>query len=161
MRDATSNDTSLILEFIRGLAEYEKLPNEVEATEEGLRSALFGKHPGAEVIIAEWEGLPAGFALYCHNFSTFLGRKGIWLEDLFVLEAYRGLGVGRALLTRLASIAVAQECGRLEWSVLDWNADAIGFYRRLGAEPKEDWTTFRLSGGALTRLANRGMNAEI
>ncbi|MCU0622381.1 MAG: GNAT family N-acetyltransferase, partial [Gemmatimonadaceae bacterium] len=117
------------------------------------RDALFGDHPGAEVLIAEADGAPAGFALFFHNFSTFLGRRGLYLEDLFVRPEYRGVGIGRRLLAELAALAVARDCGRLEWSVLDWNAPAIGFYRALGAVPMDEWTVFRLAGDALATLA--------
>jgi GNAT superfamily N-acetyltransferase len=155
-RLATAADVPLILHFIRGLAEYERLPDAVVATEALLTEQLFGAHPGAEVLVAEWDGEPAGFALYCHNFSTFLGRRGIWLEDLYVEPAQRGQGIGKALLARLAAIAVERGCGRLEWSVLDWNVDAIGFYRSLGAVAMDEWTTFRVTGEALTALAQAG-----
>lgn len=153
IRSATMDDTPLILELIKGLAEYERLPHEVTATETGLRTALFGSTPGAEVLIAEWQGQSAGFALYFHTFSTFLGRRGIWLEDLFVRPANRGVGIGRELLRALARVAVERGCGRLEWAVLDWNEDAIRFYRSLGAEAKDEWTTYRLTETGLGRLA--------
>lgn len=153
LRAATAADVPLILQLIRGLAEYERLPHDVVATESLLAEQLFGAHPGAEVVLAEWQGTPAGFALFCHNFSTFLGRRGLWLEDLFVVPACRGRGIGRALLAELARMAIARGCGRLEWSVLDWNVDAIGFYRALGARPMDEWTTFRMTGDALERLA--------
>lgn len=155
IRPATIADVPLILDLIRGLAEYERLPHEVVATEAGLRASLFGPVPAAEVVIAEVEGTAAGFALFFHNYSTFLGRRGIWLEDLFVQPAFRGQGIGRALLGHLAEVAVARGCGRLEWSVLDWNASAIGFYRSLGAVPMDEWTTFRVAGDALTKLAGQ------
>jgi GNAT superfamily N-acetyltransferase len=157
LRLATRDDVAMILHFIRGLAEYERLPHAVVATEALLAEQLFGEHPGAEVLIAEWDGLPAGFALFCHNFSTFLGRRGLWLEDLYVEPHQRGRGIGKALLARLAAIAVERGCGRLEWSVLDWNAEAIGFYRSLGAQAMDEWTTFRVTGGALTSLAQAGL----
>jgi len=153
IRLATPDDTPLILTCIKGLAEYERMADQVVATETLLREQLFGPHPGAEVLIAEWDGAPAGFALFFHNFSTFLGRRGLWLEDLFVFPAFRGLGIGKSLLARLAAIAVERQCGRLEWWVLDWNEDAIGFYRALGAEAMDEWTVFRLTGDALVRLA--------
>lgn len=153
IRLATPDDTPLILACIRGLAEYERMADQVVATEELLREQLFGPEPGAEVLIAEWDGAPAGFALFFHNFSTFLGRRGLWLEDLFVFPTFRGHGIGKALLARLAAIAVERQCGRLEWWVLDWNEDAIGFYRALGAEAMDEWTVFRLTGDALVRLA--------
>lgn len=125
------------------------------ATEALLVRWLFGPRPAAEVLIAEWEGEPAAFALFFHNFSTFLGRPGLYLEDLFVRPAHRGRGIGGRLLAELARLAVDRECGRLEWSVLDWNESAIGFYRALGAEPQDDWTVFRVTGEALSRLAAR------
>lgn len=153
LRPATAADVPLILDLIRGLAEYERLPHAVVATEEGLRASLFGPIAAAEVVIAEVDGASAGFALFCHNYSTFLGRRGLWLEDLFVRPAFRGQGIGRALLVHLAEVAVARGCGRLEWSVLDWNESAIGFYRSLGAVPMDEWTTFRVTGEALQRLA--------
>lgn len=153
VRSAVVADVPLILELIRGLAEYERLAHEVRATEVGLRAALFGPTPGPEVLIAESDGAPAGFALFFHNFSTFLGRRGLYLEDLFVRPEFRGRGIGRRLLAELAALAVARECGRLEWSVLDWNAPAIGFYRSLGAVPMDEWTIFRLTGDALAALA--------
>lgn len=156
IRHASRDDVPLILRFIRGLAEYERLPHAVVATEALLAEQLFGERPGAEVLIADWHGEPAGFALYCHNFSTFLGRRGLWLEDLFVEPTHRGHGIGKALLVRLAAIAVERGCGRLEWSVLDWNVDAIGFYRALGAVPMDEWTTFRVTGAALVQLAGGG-----
>lgn len=156
IRAATAADAGLVLDCIRGLAEYERMADQVVATEALLREQLFGPHPGAEVLIAEWDGAPAGFALFFHNFSTFLGRRGLWLEDLFVFPTFRGLGIGKSLLARLAAIAVERQCGRLEWWVLDWNEDAIGFYRALGAEAMDEWTVFRLTGDALLRLAASG-----
>lgn len=153
IRSATADDIPLVLDFIRGLAEYERLAHEMVATEAGLRDALFGPRSDAEVLLAELEGAAAGFALFFHNFSTFLGRRGLYLEDLFVWPRYRGRGVGRALLARLAALALERECGRFEWSVLDWNESAIGFYRALGAVPMDGWTVFRLTGDALDRLA--------
>ncbi len=151
--DATEADVPVILEMIRALAVYEKLADACVATEDMLRASLFGQTPAAEVLIA-WSGAePVGFALFFHNYSTFLARRGLYLEDLFVLPAFRGRGVGRALLARLARIALDRHCGRFEWSVLDWNEPAIRFYRKLGAVPLEEWTIFRVSGEALTRLA--------
>jgi GNAT superfamily N-acetyltransferase len=150
---ATEQDTPLILSFIRKLAEYERMLDEVVATEAGLRGWLFGARPMAEVLLAYWGNEPAGFALYFHNFSTFLGRPGIYLEDLFVEPLLRGKGIGKALLTQLAKIAKDRDCGRLEWSVLDWNQPSIEFYRRLGAVPKDEWTIFRLTGESLRQLA--------
>lgn len=150
---ATARDVPAILRMIRGLAEYEKLLDAVTATEDQLRESLFGPHPAAEVVIGYADGAPVAFALFFHNYSTFLAQRGLYLEDLFVLPAWRGHGFGRQLLTHLAKLAVERNCGRLEWSVLDWNAPAIGFYRRLGAVPMEDWTIFRLTGDALHALA--------
>ena len=144
IREALERDVPLILDFIRQLAVYEKLENLVVATEAGLRGALFGPRPYAEVIIAEHDGRPAGFALFFHNFSTFLGKPGIYLEDLFVLPSERGRGTGKALLVALARIAADRDCGRIEWSVLNWNEPAIGFYKSLGAVPMDEWTVFRL-----------------
>ncbi len=153
VRAADRNDVSLILAFIRELATYEKLADEVVATQEALMVTLFGPSPAAEVLIAEVDGTPAGFALFFRNYSTFLGRAGIYLEDLFVRPDARGRGVGRALLARLAAIASERGCSRLEWTVLDWNTSAISFYEKLGATPRNEWTTFRLAGEALARLA--------
>ena len=153
IRPATEQDVPLILGFIKALAEYERLSDEVVATEEGLRQSLFGPRAYAECVLGYWEGRPAGFALFFHNFSTFLGRPGVYLEDLFVAPEGRGKGVGRALLRHLARIATERNCGRLEWSVLDWNESAIGFYKSLGAEPLDEWTTFRIRDEALLRLA--------
>jgi len=155
IRSATKEDVPVIAELIRGLARFEKLESEVVMTEELLAAGLFGKHPYAEVLLAEEGGRPVGFALFFHNFSTFLGRPGIYLEDLFVLPDQRGGGIGRMLLTRLARIAVERGCGRLEWAVLDWNRDAISFYERLGARPNSEWTVYRLTGEALTGLAGQ------
>jgi len=155
IRAATRADVPLIADLIRELAAYEKLAHEAVADEETLQATLFGAHPGAEVAIAEADGATAGFALFFPNFSTFLGRPGIYLEDLFVREAFRGRGVGRELLVHLTGLAIERGCGRLEWAVLDWNEVAIGFYEKLGATPMCEWTTYRLSGDALTRLAER------
>ena len=151
---ATEQDVPQILAFIKALAEYERLSDAVVATEAGLRLSLFGKRPYAECVMARWKGEPAGFALFFHNFSTFLARPGLYLEDLFVRPELRGKGVGRALLQYLAKLAVERDCGRLEWSVLDWNETAIGFYKSIGAEPLDQWTIFRLKGEALARLAD-------
>ncbi len=153
IRLAAEKDVPQILVFIQALAEYERLSDQVVATEEGLRQSLFGHRAYAECVIASWNGEPAGFALFFHNFSTFLGRPGVYLEDLFVQPELRGKGVGRALLRHLAKIATERNCGRLEWSVLDWNKPAIGFYTSIGAEPLDEWTIFRLKGEALDRLA--------
>lgn len=153
IRAATAQDVPTIHDFIVGLAEYEKLAHEVEATHEKLRSTLFGDRSLAEVIIAELADAPVGFALFFHNYSTFLAKPGIYLEDLFVLPEHRGAGVGGALLRHLAAVAVERDCGRLEWSVLDWNEPAIGFYRSIGAVPMDGWTVNRLTGDALVALA--------
>ena len=153
LHNAVAGDSALILRFIRALAEYEKLSHRVAATEAGIRETLFGSHPAAEVVIADWRSTPAGFALFFPNYSTFLARPGIYLEDLFVFPEFRGLGIGRALLIHLARLAVARGCGRLEWSVLDWNEPAIRFYRGIGARAMDEWTQFRLEGDALTDLA--------
>ncbi len=153
IRPAVRADVPLIRRLIEGLAEYERLRHACMATDALLERFLFGERAYAEVAIAEVGGEPAGFALFFHNFSTFLARPGIYLEDLFVEPAFRGRGVGTALLRHLARLAVARDCGRLEWSVLDWNEDAIRFYRRLGAEPQDEWTVYRVSGDALARLA--------
>jgi GNAT superfamily N-acetyltransferase len=150
---ATERDVALILSFVERLAEYEKLWHEVVATEAALRHWLFGPRPMAEVLLAYWGDHPAGFALYFHNFSTFLARPGIYLEDLFVEPVHRGKGIGKALLMHLAAIATERGCGRLEWSVLDWNQPSIEFYKKLGAKPKDEWTIFRLTGEALHQLA--------
>ena len=160
IRSATSGDAPLVLDFIVQLAEYERLRHEVVATEAGLRDVLFGAHPAAEVLIAELQGEAVGFALFFHNFSTFLGQRGLYLEDLFVRPAVRGRGVGRALLARLAALAVERHCGRFEWAVLHWNEPAIGFYRSLGAQPMTDWSTYRVTGAALQRLAAEDAREE-
>jgi len=151
---ALERDTPVILSLIRDLAEYERLGHEVEATEEDIRESLFFDWPGAEVVLAYVDGDLAGFALFFHNYSTFLGRRGLYLEDLFVRPAYRGRGVGRRLLAHLARLAVERKCGRMEWWVLDWNESAIRFYRSIGAVPMDDWTVYRLTGDALARLAD-------
>ena len=152
IRMAEPADVPVIADLIRGLARFEKLEDEVTMTEELLAKNLFRPRPYAETLIAEDGGTPVGFALFFHNFSTFLAKPGIYLEDLFVVPEQRGRGIGRALLQRLAQIAVERECGRLEWAVLDWNHDAIGFYERLGAKPNSEWTVYRLTGEALTSL---------
>ena len=153
IRPAGPADAGLILAFIRELGEYEKLSHEVVADEAGLVEELFGKRPRAEVLIAEVDGAAAGFALFFHNFSTFVGKPGLYLEDLFVRPAFRGHGVGKRLMVRLARIAVERDCGRFEWSVLDWNTPAIDFYRSLGAAGMDEWTMQRVSGDALHALA--------
>jgi GNAT superfamily N-acetyltransferase len=151
---ATERDVPAILQMIRALADYEKLAHEVVSTEDGLRDALFGPRPAGEVLLASVGRDVAGFALYFHTFSTFLGRRGLYLEDLFVKPEWRGRGIGKRLLVELAGIALERSCGRFEWSVLDWNTPAIGFYRKLGALPMDDWTVFRVTGEALRRLAS-------
>ena len=152
---ATENDLGLILSFIRKLAEYEKLSHMVVATEENIREHVFGPNPVAEVLLAYWDQEPVGFALFFRNYSTFLGRAGIYLEDLFVDPEQRGKGIGKALLIRLAQIAVERGYGRLEWAVLNWNTPSIEFYRSLGAAPEDEWTVYRVTGDALARLAVR------
>ena len=153
IRPATPADLPLIAELIRALAEYEKLAHEVRFDEATLAAKLFGPRPYAEVIIGEVDGTAQGFALFFHNFSTFEGRPGVYLEDLFVRPAARGSGLGKAMLAELARIAVERDCARLEWSVLDWNEPAIGFYKALGAKPMDEWTVFRVDGTALETLA--------
>jgi GNAT superfamily N-acetyltransferase len=155
LRPAKFADTPQIVAFIRELAQYEKLLHEAVADEATLAAQLFGEDPAAEVVIAEVDGQPAGFALFFHNFSTFLGKRGLYLEDLYVRPDYRGLGLGRRLMVHLAGLAVQRDCGRFEWSVLDWNAPAIAFYRELGAVPMAEWTVQRVSGDALQALALR------
>lgn len=152
IRPARQGEAELVLEFVRDLAEYEKLPHEVDADATMIDKALFGPSPRVFCDIAEWQGAPAGFALWFYNFSTFRGRHGIYLEDIYVQPAYRGQGIGRALLTELARRCVSEGLTRLEWWVLDWNEPAISFYRSLGAVPMDEWTVFRLTGNALTRL---------
>ena len=153
IRTARRSDVPLILALIRELAAYEKLSEDAVATEQALAATLFGPNPAAEVLIAELDGEAVAFALFFPNYSTFLGKAGIYLEDLFVRPGARGRGIGRALLGRLAAIARERGCGRLEWAVLDWNESAIGFYEKLGAAPQSDWTTYRLTGPALAKLA--------
>ncbi len=153
IRWATVEDSALILEFIKSLAQYEKLSHEVVATEEDIRTSLFSQQAHAEVLLGFEGDTPVAFALFFHNYSTFLARPGIHLEDLYVHEAYRGRGYGKAMLSRLAQIAIERDCGRLEWNVLDWNTPAIDFYKRMGAESMEEWTTFRLNGKALLNAA--------
>ncbi len=151
---AVEADVPVILDLIRDLAEYEKLSDQVTATEADIARSLFGDPPRAEAVIARLDGEAIGFALFFHNYSTFLGRPGLYLEDLYVRPAFRGRGFGRRLLIHLARIAVDRGCGRFEWSVLDWNAPAIAAYRRAGAVPLDDWTVYRLTGDALKRLAD-------
>ena len=155
IKPATIDDVPLILQFIKDLAEYEKLLHEVVATEEILRETLFGQHVHAEVVIGYLQGQPVSFALFFHNFSTFLGRSGIYLEDLFVEPVARGKGIGQKMLAYLAKLAKERNCGRLEWWVLDWNEEAIGFYKSLGAVPMDEWTVYRVTDQALDNLANK------
>jgi GNAT superfamily N-acetyltransferase len=150
---ASPADIPTILGLIRDLAEYERAPNDVVATEDGLREVLFGKRPSAEVVLAVEGETAVGFAVFFHNFSTWLGRPGLYLEDLFVRPDARGKGYGRALLVHLAKIAEERGCGRMEWAVLDWNEPAIKFYRTLGAAPNEEWTIFRLTSDKIAKLA--------
>ena len=154
IRKAKEADVSVILGFIRELAEYEKLLDQVVATEESLKDTLFGERPFAEVIIGELNSKPIGFALFFHNYSSFHGKPGLYLEDLYVQPNYRGHGYGKILLSYLAKLAVERNCGRFEWSVLDWNEPAIQFYKKIGAKPMSEWTIQRLDGAALEKLAN-------
>lgn len=156
IRPATVADVQAVHRLIAELAEYERLSHVVAATPESLREALFGASPGAEVLLALEAGEPVGFAVFFHNFSTFLGVKGLWLEDLYVKPACRRKGYGRALFLAVARIAKARNCGRFEWAALDWNTPAWDFYRGMGAQPLEDWTMFRVTGEALDRLASMG-----
>jgi GNAT superfamily N-acetyltransferase len=152
IRPALPDDAATIATLIGELAAYEKLAHEAQATAEDIRRSLFGPRPFAEALIAEADGEPVGFALFFHNFSTFRGRPGIYLEDLFVRPEHRGKGLGKALLAQLARLAVERGCGRLEWAVLDWNEPSIAFYRSLGARAMDEWTVYRLDGEALERL---------
>jgi len=153
LREARAEDCGLILALIRELAEYEKLSHEVVATEEVLRETLFGEHPCAEVVFGEYKGEAVGYALFFHNFSTFTGRPGIYLEDIYVKPEMRGRGYGKRLLTWVARLAVERKCSRMEWSVLDWNEPSIRFYRSLGAVAMDEWTAQRLTGAALDEVA--------
>jgi GNAT superfamily N-acetyltransferase len=153
---AVPGDEAMLLQLIRGLAEYERLSHEVMATEVLLREQLFGPRPAAEALLAREDGEAVGFALYFTSFSTFLGRAGLYLEDLFVLPAYRGRGHGAQLFRSVARVAVERHCGRMEWSVLDWNEPALAFYRRMGAQPLGEWTMQRLTGAALLQVAAEG-----
>ena len=155
IRPATLADVPLILRLVRELAEFEREPDAVEATEDMLERALFGERPAAEAVIAEFEGVPVGFALFFQNFSTWTGRPGIYLEDLYVTPAARGSGTGTALLRHLAGIALDRGCGRFEWAVLDWNEPAINFYRAMGAVGMDEWRVQRVAGDALVKLAGR------
>jgi GNAT superfamily N-acetyltransferase len=154
IRAASETDVALILSFIRKLAEYGDIADEVFATEDDIRSALFGEHPVAAAVIALVGDEPAGFAMYSYTFSSFVGRPGMFIEDLYIENAHRSRGIGRALLVHLAKTARERSCGRLEWAVLNWNERAMEFYQDLGAEPMDEWTTFRLGGNALERLAS-------
>ena len=156
IRPALAGDVPALFALIRGLADYERMAGDFVATEEGLRASLFEEPRGAEAILATAGERPVGFALYFHNYSTFLGRRGLYLEDLFVLPEWRAHGVGKRLFAEVARVAVERRCGRLEWSVLDWNEPALGFYRRLGAVALDGWTVHRLAGAALEGLAGRG-----
>jgi GNAT superfamily N-acetyltransferase len=154
IRAATQADAAAVYSFIRDLAEYERLLDDVDATPAHIDEALFGPNPRVFCDIAEWDGAPAGFALWFYNFSTFRGRHGIYLEDLFVRPAYRGAGIGKALILNLAQRAVRENCARVEWSVLDWNEPSIKFYESLGAIAMEEWTIYRLTGSALKKLGS-------
>lgn len=155
IKSAIESDVPVILSFVKRLARYERLSHEVVATEELLRETLFGSRQTAEVAIGYFEGKPVGFVLFFHNYSTFLGKPGLYIEDLYVDEAYRRRGYGRALLLYVARLAKERGCGRLEWSVLDWNQPAIDFYKKLGASSMSDWTVFRITGKSLDELADR------
>jgi GNAT superfamily N-acetyltransferase len=152
IRQAEENDAALLLDFIRRLADYEKRLHEVSATEEDIRSVIFDRKV-AEAIIADYKGEPAGFAVFFHNFSTFLGKPGIYIEDLFVCPEFRGRGLGKRLFSYIAQLAVQRNCGRVEWTVLTWNEPAISFYKKIGAIPKDEWMLYKLSGNALEKLA--------
>jgi GNAT superfamily N-acetyltransferase len=157
IRPATLTDIPIILELIRALATYERAPNDVTATEKGLAEVLFGENPAAEVLLAFENETAVGFAVFFHNFSTWLGRPGLYLEDLFVRPEDRGKGYGRALLIHLAKIARDRGCGRLEWAVLDWNEPAIQFYHKIGAKPMDEWTAFRLTHDGIAKLADSSL----
>lgn len=154
IKPASTTDVPLLFSFIKELAEYEKLSHDVIATEEGLRKTLFGDHPYAEVVIGYLDHQPVSFALYFHNYSTFLGQPGIYLEDLYVKPEARGLRIGQKMLAYLAQLAKERKCGRLEWSVLNWNESAISFYEKLGAKAMDEWTVYRVTGQELDALAN-------
>jgi GNAT superfamily N-acetyltransferase len=156
IREAAEADVPVVAWFIRQLAEYERLVPQVTMTEETLRESLFGPRRAAEVLLGYFNDKPVGFAVFFHNFSTFLGKPGIYLEDLFVIPEMRGKGFGRALLARLGKIACERSCGRIEWAVLDWNTPSIEFYKKLGAVPMDEWTIFRVTGDALKRLGDEG-----
>jgi len=154
LRAANENDTPIILSLIKELAEYEKLSHEVLADENKLKTTLFGKKKFAEVIIADYKNEPAGFALFFHNYSTFLGKPGIYLEDLYVKTDLRGKGIGKILLAYLGKLALERDCGRIEWAVLDWNEPSIQFYKNLGAKPMDEWTVFRVTSDSIKNLAD-------
>lgn len=160
IRKAAPGDAGLVLFFIGALADYEKLRHEMVATEEDIDRALFGPRPYAEAVIADWGGIPVGFALYFYSFSTFKGRPSLYLEDLFVLPEHRGKGIGRALLAHLACIATENDCNRFEWTVLDWNEPSIQFYETLGAKRHGEWLIYRLTGDNLARLATESRTRE-
>ncbi|MBA4146993.1 MAG: GNAT family N-acetyltransferase [Verrucomicrobia bacterium] len=161
IRTATPDDVPLILSFIKDLADYEKLPHEVTATEDILRRNLFAERRGAEVLLASERDVYVGFALFFYNFSSFLGKPGIYLEDVFVRPEFRGRGYGKALMIHIARLAKERDCGRFEWSVLDWNEPSLEFYRSLGAVPMSEWTAQRMSADALDRLAGQKLPGEI
>jgi GNAT superfamily N-acetyltransferase len=161
IRDAVAADIPIVLQLIRDLATYERAPNDVVATEENLHEVLFGAEPAAKVVIAFENTEPVGFAVYFFNFSTWLGRPGLYLEDLFVKPDMRGRGYGRALLVHLAKIACDRNCGRMEWAVLNWNEPAIEFYKTIGAVPLEEWRVFRLTSDAISRLAESSVAASL
>ena len=156
IRKGTAQDAPLVLSLVSELAVYEKLENDVVASADDFRKAIENDH--VRILIVDAEDGPCGFALYFFNFSTFLGKRGVYLEDLFVKETHRGAGIGKAFLAELARVAVENNCGRMEWSVLDWNAPSIAFYKSLGAKPMDEWTVFRLTGAALSELAAHGAN---
>ena len=156
IRPATENDAGTILSLIKELADYERLTHEVVATENDIRKSLFGEHPLAEALIGEYDKIPTSFALFFYNFSTFVGKPGIYLEDLYVKPEYRGKGFGRKMLAHIARLAIKRDCGRFEWSVLDWNTPAIRTYDKLNAKPMQDWILYRLTGEALVELAGEG-----
>ena len=157
IRPATEQDVPIILDLIKQLADYERLADRVVATEQRLRDTLFGERPAAEVLLASLEGETVGFAVFFTNYSTFLAKPGLYLEDLFVKPHARGKGIGKALLARLAKIAVERDCGRVDWSVLNWNEPSLRFYEALGAIPLTDWTTYRLTGDSLVKLARNSL----
>jgi GNAT superfamily N-acetyltransferase len=161
IRTAAVADVPVILQLVRELADYEKLSHEITATEELLRHNLFGEHPMAEVILAGEDGVEGGFAVFFHNYSTFVGRPGIYLEDLYVRPAFRGRGWGKAMMVYLARLALARKCGRFEWAVLDWNKPSLDFYQSIGARPMSDWTVQRMMGEALAALAEQKLPCEI